>query len=128
MLVAPKISAMVMPTPSTAVSSGIPAARSEPRVITRTTSAISTPMPSARLSPGRESLYASPPTDACPPGISAWSSAVCSARASKVASVMLPDSASNRSEMIAARLSSEITPRAYSSKGEIAWSIWSIAS
>ena len=54
--VAPKIRAMVMPTPRTAVSSGMPAARSEPRVITSTTRAISTPMPSARLRPGRLSL------------------------------------------------------------------------
>ena len=59
---------------------------------------------------GRLSLYASPPTEAFPPAISPWSSTVCSARASNVASAMLPDSTSNRSVMIAARLSRRSPP------------------
>ena len=43
----------------------MPAARSEPRVRNSTTRATSTPMPSTRLRPGRLSLYASPPIEAC---------------------------------------------------------------
>ena len=50
--VAPKISATVRPTPSSAVSSGMPAARSEPRVSQSTIRATSTPTPSLQADAG----------------------------------------------------------------------------
>ena len=49
-----------MPTPITAVSSGMPAASSEPNVMTRTTRAMATPMTSAEP-PMLVSFRASPP-------------------------------------------------------------------
>ena len=56
--VAPKISAMVRATPSSAVISGMPAARNEPRVKKRTTMATATPTSSVRLRPGVSLLKA----------------------------------------------------------------------
>ena len=104
--VAPKISAMVSPTPSSAVSSGMPAARSEPRVSQSTIRATSTPTPSDALTPGVLPPYASPPTDTCDPGRAACSSAPCCWSSSRVAGAMSTCGTVKETVMIAALRSS----------------------
>ncbi len=65
------IPAMPMPTPTIAVSSGIPAAMSEPKVITSTTRATTTPIASADPPGGPASDRASPPMAVVIPAASA---------------------------------------------------------
>ena len=73
--VAPKISAMVSPTPSSAVSSGMPGraerAEGEPEHDQRDQHADALDA----LTPGVLPPYASPPTETCDPGRAACSSA-----------------------------------------------------
>ncbi len=86
--VAPTITVMVSATPRMAVISGIPAARSDPRVKNSTTIAITTPRPSTMLKLGTLLLYASPPIEVCDPGMAFWSWTVSSFIASIVATGM----------------------------------------
>lgn len=59
--------AMAMPTPMSAVSSGSPAAAIEPKVISRTTAATATPMPSATPPAAGWVARAVPPTSTVRP-------------------------------------------------------------
>ena len=70
--------------------------------------------------PGRVSLYAEPPGETCEPGMAACSARASSSIAAKVGSVTAPSTVISCSWMIAARLSSLITPLAYLSNGDMA--------
>ena len=62
--VAAKIAATDAATPAVAVSSGMPAANAEPKVMTRTMSATRTPMPSLMVTAGGVGMKSDPPTSA----------------------------------------------------------------
>ncbi|MDQ1017688.1 invasion protein IalB [Streptomyces afghaniensis] len=80
---------MLTPTPMRAVSSGSPAAASEPKVTSNTTAAIATPITSA-VPPGPAlSPSALPPASTVSPESRAWSMA-CS-RCARLASVRSSD-------------------------------------
>ncbi len=91
-LPSPVISAMPRPTPITAVSSGSPAASSEPKVITRTTADIAMPIASAEPPASPPAIRAVPPMSTVRPASRAcW--AACS-RASVAPVETLPGLAS----------------------------------
>ncbi len=125
--VATKMSAIEMPTPSSAVMRGMPAARKEPKVRTRTTRATTTPMSSMMLSVGRLLLNNCPPSDDCAPvGRLSARSASARSRPATVFAVMSDWALSNWIEMRAARWSSETAPVMFSSNGDTACSTWSM--
>ncbi len=70
--------AMPMPTPTSAVSRGSPAAISEPNVTTSTMAAMTTPMPSVGWVTGTPCM-ASPPNSTVQPAARVDSAAACSA-------------------------------------------------
>ena len=77
---------MPMLTPMIAVSSGRPAATSEPNVMTRTTRATRIPMPSAAPAAVACSANASPPTATVRPASSSVATASCIASSSAAVS------------------------------------------
>ncbi len=117
--VAAKIITTEIATPSTAVSSGIKAARSEPSVSSSTTRATSRPRASVMLKPGVSLLKASPPTEATAPGSFVETVAVSSSSPVRVAAWTVPSTRSSRTLMIAAESSGAIWPFAYLSKGPL---------
>ncbi len=108
------------PTPSSAFSSGSPAATREPRVRTSTTSATSRPMPSVSVISGNLEEKSWPPRCAsAPAGRACASTSVSVPSASLVSSVMEPWSPSSWIVRRVARSSSETEAGMRSSYGEV---------
>jgi hypothetical protein len=124
--VAPKINTIVIATPIRAVRSGMPAARSDPRVRKSTTKAMTTPSTSTMLKCGVLWENASPPTDTVEPGMLDCSAAVSRCRASSVLGSISALSTLSWTAMMAASLSAAITPLTSLSNGEVALSTWSM--
>jgi hypothetical protein len=119
--VAAKIAAIETPTPSTAVSSGMPATTNERNVTISTSSAITRPMPSVIEIAGIDIEKRSPPITACAPWGSSFSRSLTAVRSvSLVAAETSEAWPSNCSRTIAAEWSSETMPVTCSSYGLVA--------
>ena len=106
---------MTMPTPSRALSSGIPAASSEPNVMNSTTPANTTPNTSVMVIGTEVSWKTCPPNSTCTPAASPM--AAVALRSAMVLSVTSVEGPSNWILMIAIDLSSLIALPAYWSNG-----------
>ena len=118
------------PAPTSALITGIRAARSDPRTTSSTMIAMPTPIASMAEMCGMDTENRSPPTWTSPPGMASCRSAPASTSISRWASVRLdgPRPSLARTLMSAAVSSSLISPSTYSKKGDCAISTQSSSS
>ena len=122
------MTAMVTPTPVTAVSSGSPEATREPSTSVSTTSATPRPAISVTLNLGSSMLKAWPPMSRVAPCGSRWAMRSATAVSCASCSLLGAPLTSIRIATMAARPSSETIPEIRSFHGEVAESTKSIAS